>query len=324
LSIPNLTPPELQNNPSAVEISPTILEVYFSSVCNLGCLYCPPTLSSTITAENIKFKEFKKGGVHLPILKNQYKDYVSLFWEWFPTGFSKLKRIGILGGEPLMQQEFDKFLEMVEKYPNPDCHVNIVTNLMISPERLSSFVPKFRSLLVNRKVASIDISASIDCWGPQQEYARYGINLEHWEKNFRYLMQYKWLYLMINQTISVLTIKTMPDLLIKLIEWRKERKIGHWFSGVEPGPLYLKGGILPGHVFEKDRDKILNLMPKNNVEDSYAYEYMDGILRQICQPDFSPNDIRDLIVFLDEKDRRRGTNWELLFPWLMEYRKYVV
>jgi pyruvate-formate lyase-activating enzyme len=324
LSIPDMSPPELEHNLQAVNVSPTLLEVYFSSACNMGCLYCPDGLSSTNTAENNKFKEFKQGGVHLPIIKNKYKDYVPLFWEWFPDGFPKLKRLGILGGEPLIQQEFDYFLEMVDKYPNPNCQLNIVTNLMVSPERLASFIPKFRKLLVDRKIARIDISVSIDCWGPQQEYVRYGIDLKRWEENFRYLMQHKWLYLMINQTISVLTIKTMPELLMKLIEWRKERKIGHWFSGVEPGPTYLKAGILPGDVFEKDMDTILSLLPTDTDEDCLAYEYMKGIFQQICQPAHSPTEIRDLFVFLEEKDRRRGTDWTVLFPWLVKYRKYVV
>ena len=36
------------------------------------------------------------------------------------------------------------------------------------------------------------------------------------------------------------------------------------------------------------------------------------------------DEIKKLIVYLDEKDRRRGTNWETVFPWLKEYQNYVV
>lgn len=323
LTIPNVSPVELYRDPSATSIDPTILEVYFNSFCNMGCLYCPNGLSSTIIAENKKFGEFQEGGVYLPIIQNQYNQYVPLFWKWFERGFPKLKRLGILGGEPLLQNEFDKFLDMVDLYPNPDCRINIVTNLMVDQERLESFIPKFRKLLVEKKIASIDISCSIDCWGPQQEYVRYGIDLVKWEKNFRYLMQFKWLYLMINQTISSLTIKTMPDLLAKLAEWRSERKIGHWFSAVEPGPEYLKANIFPGHVFEKDRKRILELMPTDSAEDRTAYEYMSGIFQEICQPEYNNAHIKDLIIFLNEKDRRRNTNWKNLFPWLMEYKNVV-
>lgn len=323
LTIPNVYPSELDTDPSATVISPTILEVYFSNFCNMGCLYCPDGLSSVITTENKKFGEFKQGTVHLPILQNHYNQYVPLFWQWFPEGFPRLKRLGILGGEPLIQKEFDRFLDMVDLYPNPDCRVNIVTNLMCDPEHLASFIPKFKRLLSKKKIASIDISCSIDCWGPEQEYVRYGIDLDRWEQNFRYLMQFKWLYLMINQTISALTIKTMPGLLTKLAEWRTQRKIGHWFSSVEPGPNYLKAGIFPGHEFAEDRRRILSLMPSENDEDFNARQYMDGILQEICQPGHDTGLIKDLIVFLDEKDRRRGTNWQTTFPWLIEYKNVV-
>jgi len=179
-------------------------------------------------------------------------------------------------------------------------------------------------LLIGKKIGRIDISCSIDCWGPEQEYVRWGMKLEQWEKNFQLLMSYKWLYLNINQTITPLTIKTMPDLLIKLAEWRKDRKIGHWFSGTEPGPEYMKAGIMPGSEFQEDAEKILALMPIDNKENLEAYNYMKGIFTQVCNSPENVNEIANLIIYLDEKDRRRGTNWTTLFPWLTKYKQYVV
>ena len=37
------TPHELFEDPTALEVVPTILEVYFSNVCNMACLYCAAT-----------------------------------------------------------------------------------------------------------------------------------------------------------------------------------------------------------------------------------------------------------------------------------------
>ena len=31
-----------------------------------------------------------------------------------------------------------------------------------------------------------------------------------------------------------------------------------------------------------------------------------------------------LITYLNEMDRRRGTQWEKVFPWLIKYKQYVV
>jgi len=324
LSVPYSIPSELEYDHTAVNVSPTLLEVYFNNTCNLGCLYCSSSLSSSIQAENQTHGEFKQGKVWLKNKNSHFKDLAPYFWEWFAEKFSTIHRFHVLGGEPFYQKEFEKLLDMIDQYPNPECILNIVTNLSISTERLKQFVERFKSLLAQKKLKRIDITCSIDCWGPQQEYVRWGLNLVEWEKNFTYLLSQKYLYLNINQTIGTLTIKTMPNLLEKLAEWRKIHKIGHWFSGVDPDPEYLKAGKLPGHVFEQDRDRILSLMPQDTDENIQAYEYMKGIFKQICQPEYNSDDIKDLIVFLDEKDRRRGTNWETLFPWLVEYRKYVV
>ena len=38
-TLPYQVPPELMSDPAAIEVSPTLVEVYFSNTCNLGCLY---------------------------------------------------------------------------------------------------------------------------------------------------------------------------------------------------------------------------------------------------------------------------------------------
>lgn len=321
LSIPDMYPAELEINPTATKISPTILEVYFNNACNLGCLYCDTAgaLSSTIATENKQYGDFKKEGVELVSIDDHFKDLVPHFWEWFPAGFPKIKRMHILGGEPFYQKELDKLLDMIEQYPNPNCELNIITNLMVPKKRIEDFLLKTKKLLIKRKLKRIDITCSIDCWGPEQEYVRWGINLKQWEENFNLLIENKWIYLTINQTISVLTIKTMPELMSKLTEWRKNRKIGQWFSGVTPGPSYLKGEIFGNKEFVIDEETILSMMPQDTSEDKDAYKYMQGIFKQILAPTQNINEIRNLIIFLNEKDRRRKTNWRQTFPWLIKY-----
>lgn len=319
LTVPNLVPLELDYDNTAINISPTIVETYFNNTCNLGCLYCNPELSSTIETENKKFGDFKIKGIELVNSQKHYKDLSPHFWNWFPEGFKKLKRFHLMGGEPLYQKELDILLEMIEKHPNPDCEINLVTNLMVPKTRIVTVLEKFKQLLIARKIKRLDITCSIDCWGPQQEYVRWGIDLNVWEENFKILMENKWVYMNINQTISALTIKTMSDLLIKLREWRKDRKIGHWFSGVSPGPSYLKGEIFGNKEFEYDCIEILNLMPKDTDADKTAVKYMEGIFQQILNAEENNEEIKKLIVFLNEKDRRRKTDWRQMFPWLIKY-----
>jgi pyruvate-formate lyase-activating enzyme len=319
LTIPDLIPTELATNTNAVLISPTILEVFFNNTCNLGCLYCHPSLSSKIETENQNFGNFEKQGVKLFSHETKFKDLIPHFWEWFPTGFHTIKRFHFMGGEPFYQKEFDKLLDMIEEYPNPDCVLNIVTNLMVPKKRIEGILARLKELLIARKLKGVDISCSIDCWGPQQEYVRWGLDLNQWEDNFKLLIENKWIRLGISQTISTLTIKTMPELLLKLTEWRKDRKIGHWLSGVTPGPDYLKGEIFGDLEFKDAVASILPLMPLVTDDDKTTYEYMQGTLTQITSSTPNYEEIKNLIIFLNEKDRRRKTNWHELFPWLIKY-----
>ena len=317
-SIPNLSPPELEKDPTLVKVQPTIVEVYLSNACQMSCLYCHPTLSSSIEAENRKFGGFKGLGIQFENKKNNFKDFLPLFWQWFETGFQKIKRLHVLGGEPFYQKEFVKMLDMIEQNPNPTCELNVVTNLMVSEEKIKYFVDRFYLMVKKKCIKRIDITCSIDCWGTEQEYVRHGINLKHWEKNFNYLISKKWLVVNVNQTISALTIKTMPALLDKLKTWRDTKNIGHFFSGVHPGPEYLKGEIIGENFFKTDEKNILKKMPNDTTQNKAAKEYMAGILHQINSSKRNKEQIKNLVLFLDEKDRRRGTNWKNIFPWLNE------
>ena len=323
-TVPYRMPPELIENSSATVVSPTLVEVFFNNTCNLGCVYCHAHISSVIAAENQRHGVFEKYGVKLTVPEMHYKDLVPEFWKWFPEGFPQLARLNVLGGEPFYQAEFDKLLDMIAAHPNPNCELGIVTNLSLSSQRLKDYVGKFRQLLDRQCLKRVDITCSIDCWGPPQEYVRWGLNLEQWEQNFLSLLNIPDFYLNINQVICPLTIKTMPQLLEKLSIWRQTHQVGHWFTAVRSGwPDYLKPDILGRDVFEDDFATILNLMSKDNDEDIMAYNYMSGIFNAISQQN-NPEQIRNMFVYLKEKDRRRGTNWRTIFPWLQEFEQYVV
>ena len=88
----------------------------------------------------------------------------------------------------MYQKDFDLLLDKIEARPNPQCILNVVTNLMVSSDKLDHYIDRFRTLLKDQKLKRIDITCSIDCWGDQQEYVRYGMILDQWEKNFDKLL----------------------------------------------------------------------------------------------------------------------------------------
>ena len=321
LNIPNLSPKELDTDPQATTVSPTILEVYVDNTCNLGCVYCTPELSSRIDYELKKYGRFEKNGL---VLESTYEksdrfEYIQeKFWEWMRQNANTLQRFHLLGGEPFYQKQFDLFLELFDKYPCPDLEFNIVTNLMISTDRLTNYIEKFKKLLTQRKLKRLEITASIDCWGPQAEYVRYGLDLNLWEKNFKYLMDQRWIKLNVNNTISVLTIKTLPALLELMNEWAANRKIEHYFS-TTIYPSYMHPAILGSAEFREDFKIILDLMETKSWRGEHAKSHMLGIVATLEKSIYNEKEVLKLKTFLDENDKRRGSNWHELFPWLENY-----
>jgi len=321
LDIPDQYPPELDFDPTAVNVTPRILEVYFNNTCNLACLYCVPFLSSKINQENQKHGVFSKGGVELTTFTRapEYSIMIEKFWQWMENNSHQLKRLNVLGGEPFYQPEFDRCLDYLESKRHTDLELCVITNLMIPKSRLIQYIERLKNLLAKRKLKRVDITCSVDCIGPEQEYVRYGMNMSTWFENFEYLLSNQWLTININQTISVLTIKTMPGLVEHLQQYRKQHAIGHFFSEVTPQPSYLMPNILGHDVFVEDFKKVLSHMPDDN-----AKKYMQSIADHINRSEKNLDEMKKLKIFLDEKDRRRGTNWQTTFPWLMKELDNVV
>jgi pyruvate-formate lyase-activating enzyme len=326
LAIPNQSPLELETDPTAVVVQPTVLEIFFNNQCNLSCVYCSPDLSSKINAEYKKHGRFEKNGVVLePItIDPSYTEMLEKFWDWMNRYSSGLVRFTIAGGEGFYQPELETCLEYFESSRHPNLEFCIITNLMLAPAKLEKFIQRFNKLVADGRLKRVDLTCSIDCLGAEQEYTRYGMNVDKWIENFERLLQEPWLTLHINSAISVLTIKTIPGLIEKIKVWKSQKKMGYFFSVVAPGPSYLVPNILGNKVFEEDFNHILEIMPRTTYEDVLAFECMQGIAHSYLQSTPDQVELLKLKTFLDETDRRRGTSWTETFPWLVKELEYVV
>jgi hypothetical protein len=325
LSIPELVPNELAHNPTATSVSPKLLEVYLDNTCNLSCVYCLPELSSKINQENRKHGDFNSNGVVLGTSQRiaNYDKLLDKFWQWMQTNSTNLEQLNVLGGEPFYQPQFDKCLEYLEQTAHPNLNLTVVSNLKLSAERLEQYIGRIKKLAATRKIKSFTMTCSLDCWGPEQEYVRYGLDLVEWETNFKRLLQEKWIAININHTISVLTLKTLPALQQKINSWKQEHKIGQYFSVVSPQPTYMVPDIF-GDLFAKDFEEILTLMPETTDIERAAKSYMHGLYNQTLNSCVNANEVLKLQTYLNEIDRRRNLNWKQLFPWLEQEIKNVL
>jgi hypothetical protein len=308
-------PVELDDNPIATQVTPRILEIYFDNTCNLKCVYCGPYFSSLWDAENIKFGDpaFKKD----PKLQSNKQK----LFDWLKINGHNLTNFNILGGEPLYQRELEECLDLFEAHPAPELKLQIFTNLNAKLKYVQKVTERVRHLIDKGCLREFEVTASLDCWGPQQEYVRFPLNLKTWETNFEYLLGCEWINLIISSTITPLSVKTLPDLLTKIQDWNKVRTVYHYQNSVN-GPSYMFIDIF-GDIFSEDFDRILDLKPERTPEEISSKNYMAGIAKQSKSNEPNVVEIKNLFNFLNTMDFRRKTNWRDLFPWLIdEFRKY--
>jgi len=317
-------PAELEADPTATYVTPRILEIYFSNTCNLKCTYCSPYFSSLWDDENKKFggtrfsgsQEFVNLGTRFSGSSRLEINKQKCF-NWLKDNIEKLYQLNILGGEPLYQEEFDQLLDVLEDTPAPNLKLTFFSNLAVAENKLVSKIDRIEQLINKKHVKKLEITASLDCWGPEQEFARFPLNLKRWEKNFEYLLDKEWITLIIGSTITPVTIWTLDQLLEKINNWNKIRDVWWYGNSVNGFPQYMYIDIF-GDAFTEEFDRALALFPEQKPEHRSAKIYLTGIRDQAKSKEPNLTEIKNLYIFLDEMDKRRNTDWRSVYPKLVE------
>jgi len=317
--IPGLTPAEVDLDQTAVVVTQRIQEIFAENTCNLSCIYCNSNLSSKIEQENNRYGEFKQKGVWLKDTlanKQDNKALYAKFLEWLTDNVHHLRRLHLLGGETFIQHKLmTDVLDILERKPNKDLKLCIFSNMNAPEKHWQLYIERIRNL----PIKGFDLTASIDCWGPQQQYVRYGLDLEIFEQRLAWASeQGDWLTLNINQSITNMTIKTMPDLIKVINKYNQQKHIGHYFEFYIGPEQYQHPKIFAYDMWEEDFKSIYSEMRSDTTEHKEVFTRLEGLeqqLKTVKQHDYEQ--IENLHIYLDELDRRRGTDWRSLFPYLI-------
>lgn len=318
-SIPDIYPHELDSDPEAVTVDPAVVEIYFSNTCNLKCVYCNASFSSAIQAEDIKFGSSLIPENNFLRSDNQYPDLVPKFWRWFETNGKKLQRLQVLGGEPFLQKDVKELNEHFKTHAYPDLEYNIVTNLSIDPLLIEKQIESLSACSAKRKIKRVDIQASIDCWGPGQEYVRSGLNIDLFDTNMKNMLAHKDIRVGLLSTVTSLSINTMHLLMDKWKEWNQIRTVFWYMHLVGPSDSIFSPLIFRYELFEQQMKSLVNSLPDVTWDDKMTKDTLLGIMS--CMEKECTNNIKkqqDLYAFLEANDKRRNSNWRETFPWLLK------
>jgi hypothetical protein len=320
IELDQIVPIELISNIRETVVSPTMVEVYFSNLCNMSCIYCGPKYSSTWEQEVRKHKLYTIDSDTLIGDKDSYQVILAKFWEWLDKNASNIVKYNILGGEPFYQPELETNIDFFETHPCPNLRLTVFSNLKVGHDKFVRILTQLNSLLERGHLANVQITCSLDCWGPQQEYVRTGLDLIQWEKNFDTLVkEFQKIEVQIHGTMTSLTIKTMPDLVKKMNDvnqYRTEKSRPVYLTyNMVFHPPQLNPDIFPNGFFDTDFDEVINLLTN-----SHTKNIIRGYKQSINNGEHNPDLIGKLKIYLDTLDARRGTDWKLLFPWLVEHK----
>lgn len=215
---------------------PTYLEISFGNECNMRCAYCHPKASSAWMKEMNQHGPFKDAE-HLQNLDEKIypeddNPYVDAFWEWWPYLRKTLKVLRITGGEPLLQQNFWKFLKKLEENgigETKDLVLQVNSNFNVKPKLIKRFVDSMNRILDADQVRRFAIYTSIESWGDRATYTRNGLDLKLWEENLYTVMKglqgqmaKKFNGVTIMNTFNIMCVTSYVDFLKQVIKWRND------------------------------------------------------------------------------------------------------
>jgi organic radical activating enzyme len=314
-------PLELYNNPTQLVTDPTMVEIYFNNKCNLKCLYCGPFLSSAWQLEEDSQRNIKDRRDYREYQNQQnaiYDQNLKGFYRWMEKNYSKVKEFHILGGEPFIQQETFDCIDWMIEHPNMDLDFEIFTNMQIKPELFKRHMEKIKQL--TKVTNTVEVTASIDCWGPESEYIRTGLDLSTFKENMEYLIyECPEIIPTMNWTISSLSIPTTAELVKQVIYWNKTKPNPDQMISVNYNkcidPEIMDPHIMPSGTFTKAFEELTELNNEMFGDSNYK-EYVKSIFEEIEHSPSQPDKIVELKTFLDKMDSRRETDWRKTFPWL--------
>ena len=306
----------------------TMMEIYFSNLCNQACVYCSAEYSTTWEAENKKFglkQNIQPYALEFFNDEKKYQNIIKEFWEWLEHGIYNLAKLNILGGEPFFQPQFEDLLDFFETHPCPNLDLTIFSNLKVRPKKFRELMDRIQFLSKAKFLGHIRIICSIDSWGPSFEYIRWGGNCKEWEKNFSILCQeYPEIEPELHMTMNAMSIKTQPELVAMANKYNTKDKFWkvHLSANFVVWPFHMIPELFPKGFFAEDFKRLYKEIDAGNWHDSIK-KMMQGYEKAIDDTPVDYAKINKLKEELTDIDRRRGCDWKKTFPWLDEFKSNI-
>jgi len=333
---------------------PTYVEVSFGNGCNFKCSYCSPDISSKWMEEAVKFGPYNLQGIkfnnierlkeldRMPIPDREDNPYVDAWWQWWPELYPNLHTFRITGGEPLMNKNTFRTLDYIEANPNPNLNFAINTNLCLPDSIIDKTIEQLKRITTANAVKKLHIYTSADTFGPQADYIRHGMDYKQWYTNVqRIIKECPDVSVTIMVTFNVLSLPMFKHFLEDIAAIKNDKNILR--SEKRPHPLYVDfpylrhpdflSSLIANDEMKASYTECINYIKQNlghghKHPDHYGFyqhelhaaERIKHLLdNHKLDPEKLKRDRRNFALFIEEHDKRRGTNFKVTFPELIPF-----
>jgi organic radical activating enzyme len=332
-------------------INPSYLEVSFSNACNFKCSYCSPEISSKWMEEIKQYGAYPTSGQFnnidwiklqgkFPIPEKDHNPYVEAFWKWWPELYPDLKVLRVTGGEPLMTKHTFKILDYVLENPRTELELNVNSNLCVPDNLIDNLINYLKRIYDKKCVKTFNIFTSCEAHGKKADYIRHGLDYNKWlDTCDRLLSELPELKITVMSTYNALSVTSYQDFLKDALAIRSKHNTPERRTPFDVDIPYLR---YPAHqsifILTKDylkyiEDQVTFLYKNKQHSDwnplvgngFYGHE-INGLKRIYhLLENFSNDEMKittnrkDFIKFVDEHDRRRGTNFLRTFPEMQDF-----
>lgn len=335
---------------------PSSMEVNFGSVCNFKCSYCNPEISSKWMEEikayggyelptaSFNGVEWLRENDRYPIPQREYNPYIEAFWEWWPELVKELKIFRITGGEPLLNKNTFKVLDYLIENPHPELSLSVNSNLCVPNSLLNEFIEKMTIIQNNKCIKDFKLYTSCEAHGARAEYIRFGLDYKKWldncERIIRDIPDSKLTVMATYNLLSITSFKSMLEDLLALknkytIQPQRPHTVGIDIPYIRY-PDFMTAWLMPPEWLKEIEDTITWMY--RNLQQTYwpplcGMGFFDYEIKKmervylVCKDSLKDPTKhaeiaacrKNFVAFVDEHDRRRGTNFLKTFPEMSVY-----
>lgn len=306
---------EAASNNGHMTTMPVWWELRLSSICNEACRFCIPQTSSKLREElkELYYELSPTVKTNTEIAVRNHRKYGYLgdndnFVQQIFDNLENIKYLELHGGEPTNDKNVWRVVEHIVKTGHAEhIHLHVHTNIHALKERHIKLWQHF---------ASGWIGASIDAYGVENEYIRYGSKWQKIEDNLKLLNGLpkweKW----ITTTLSAYNVCTV----YKLIEWFISYTAKHNMQDLnwQCWPLTIPELMVPEHVPLETRLRFIdNLSKLKGTHNSVTDKFIDAVivtLKSTYEPDVESK--KEFIDYTKLLDTNRKQNLYAVFPHL--------